>query len=170
MECTVCKSRNYFTTKNRRKHPERAEWKKFCPFGVLPPVLGREIVPAFAHRAFHDDVFSWHLNLVGSTDRRIGGWSSIRRSDHPPIRLFQDFRDHSSTNRSSTFSDSEPQLLFHRDRRDQLDRHLRVVPRHHHLDTGGQLHRARHVRRAEVELRPIALEERRMPPALFLRQ
>jgi large subunit ribosomal protein L33 len=31
MECTVCKSRNYFTTKNRRKHPERAEWKKFCP-------------------------------------------------------------------------------------------------------------------------------------------
>jgi len=25
MECTVCKSRNYFTTKNRRKHPERAE-------------------------------------------------------------------------------------------------------------------------------------------------
>src|SRR5437660_1683755 len=31
MECTVCKGRNYFTTKNRRKHPERAEWKKFCP-------------------------------------------------------------------------------------------------------------------------------------------
>ena len=31
MECTTCKSRNYFTTKNRRKHPERAEWKKFCP-------------------------------------------------------------------------------------------------------------------------------------------
>src|SRR5439155_277131 len=31
MECTVCKGRNYFTTKNRRKHPERAEWKKYCP-------------------------------------------------------------------------------------------------------------------------------------------
>ena len=31
MECTTCKSRNYFTTKNRRKHPERAEWKKYCP-------------------------------------------------------------------------------------------------------------------------------------------
>jgi len=30
MECTVCKHRNYFTTKNRRKHSERVEWKKFC--------------------------------------------------------------------------------------------------------------------------------------------
>ena len=31
LECTECKDRNYFTTKNRRKHPERQEWKKFCP-------------------------------------------------------------------------------------------------------------------------------------------
>jgi large subunit ribosomal protein L33 len=31
LECTECKSRNYFTTKNKRKHPERVEWKKFCP-------------------------------------------------------------------------------------------------------------------------------------------
>jgi large subunit ribosomal protein L33 len=31
LECTVCKSRNYFTMKNRRKHPERVEWRKHCP-------------------------------------------------------------------------------------------------------------------------------------------
>ncbi|MFB3069711.1 MAG: 50S ribosomal protein L33 [Gemmatimonadales bacterium] len=31
LECTDCKERNYFTTKNRRKHPQRVEWKKFCP-------------------------------------------------------------------------------------------------------------------------------------------
>ena len=31
LECTECKDRNYVTTKNRRKHPERQEWKKFCP-------------------------------------------------------------------------------------------------------------------------------------------
>jgi large subunit ribosomal protein L33 len=31
LECTDCKSRNYFTDKNRRVHPERVEWKKFCP-------------------------------------------------------------------------------------------------------------------------------------------
>jgi large subunit ribosomal protein L33 len=31
LECTVCKSRNYFSDKNKRLHPERVEWKKFCP-------------------------------------------------------------------------------------------------------------------------------------------
>jgi large subunit ribosomal protein L33 len=31
LECTDCKSRNYFTTKNKRKHPERMETRKFCP-------------------------------------------------------------------------------------------------------------------------------------------
>jgi large subunit ribosomal protein L33 len=30
LECTDCKSRNYFTTKNKRKHPERMEIRKFC--------------------------------------------------------------------------------------------------------------------------------------------
>ena len=30
MECTVCKSRNYFTTKNRRKSSERLEFNKYC--------------------------------------------------------------------------------------------------------------------------------------------
>ena len=31
LECTGCKSRNYFTTKNKRTHPERMETRKFCP-------------------------------------------------------------------------------------------------------------------------------------------
>jgi large subunit ribosomal protein L33 len=31
LACGECKNRNYFTTKNRRTHPERAEWKKYCP-------------------------------------------------------------------------------------------------------------------------------------------
>jgi large subunit ribosomal protein L33 len=30
LECTDCKSRNYFTTKNKRKHPERVETRKYC--------------------------------------------------------------------------------------------------------------------------------------------
>ena len=30
MECTGCKSRNYHTTKNKRKHPQRVEWRKYC--------------------------------------------------------------------------------------------------------------------------------------------
>ena len=31
LACNECKNRNYFTTKNKRTHPERAEWKKYCP-------------------------------------------------------------------------------------------------------------------------------------------
>jgi large subunit ribosomal protein L33 len=31
LACSECKNRNYFTTKNKRLHPERVEWKKFCP-------------------------------------------------------------------------------------------------------------------------------------------
>jgi large subunit ribosomal protein L33 len=31
LECTECRSRNFFQTKNRRKHPERVEYRKYCP-------------------------------------------------------------------------------------------------------------------------------------------
>jgi large subunit ribosomal protein L33 len=30
LACETCKNRNYFTMKNRRTHPERVEWKKYC--------------------------------------------------------------------------------------------------------------------------------------------
>jgi large subunit ribosomal protein L33 len=32
LACGTCKRRNYTTTKNKRKHPDRAEIKKFCRF------------------------------------------------------------------------------------------------------------------------------------------
>src|SRR5262245_48634709 len=84
--------------------------------------------------------------------------------------LLEDLRDDAGADGAAALADRKPQTLFHRDRGDQLHLHLDVVPRHHHLGVRRQLHRARHVRRAEVKLRPIPLEERRMPPALFLRQ
>ncbi|MDD5692440.1 MAG: 50S ribosomal protein L33 [Candidatus Omnitrophica bacterium] len=30
LECTVCKNRNYTTTKNKKLHQDRLELKKFC--------------------------------------------------------------------------------------------------------------------------------------------
>ncbi len=30
LECTVCKHRNYTTTKNKRKQTGRVEYKKYC--------------------------------------------------------------------------------------------------------------------------------------------
>src|SRR5205814_7660005 len=38
------------------------------PLGVLAPVLRREVVPALARRAFHDDVLARHS--LTSSDRR----------------------------------------------------------------------------------------------------
>ncbi|UCG35397.1 MAG: 50S ribosomal protein L33 [Candidatus Omnitrophota bacterium] len=30
LQCTSCKQKNYFYTKNKRKHPEKSSIKKFC--------------------------------------------------------------------------------------------------------------------------------------------
>src|ERR1700752_1119418 len=84
--------------------------------------------------------------------------------------LLDDLRHHARADRTAAFADREPKSLFHRDRCDQAHHHFDVVARHHHLDALGQLARARHVRRAEVELRAVALEERRMTAAFFLAQ
>src|SRR5688572_6918019 len=84
--------------------------------------------------------------------------------------LLQNFGDDARADGLAALADGEAQTLLHRDRGDQLDDHLDVVAGHDHLDARRQLHRARHVGRAEVELRTIALEERRVTPALFLRQ
>ncbi len=32
LECTVCKNRNYSTTKNKRKHTDRMLVSKYCKF------------------------------------------------------------------------------------------------------------------------------------------
>ena len=32
MACTECKQRNYTTTKDKKKHTERLELKKYCKF------------------------------------------------------------------------------------------------------------------------------------------
>ncbi|MFD1408389.1 50S ribosomal protein L33 [Kroppenstedtia eburnea] len=31
LECTDCKERNYSSTKNKRNHPDRMEFRKYCP-------------------------------------------------------------------------------------------------------------------------------------------
>src|SRR3982074_677367 len=84
--------------------------------------------------------------------------------------LFQDLGDDTGANRLAALTDGEPQSVLHRNRADQLDVNLDVVPGHDHLRARGQLDRSRHIRRAEVKLRPVPLEERRVSPALFLGQ
>src|SRR5215470_786164 len=84
------------------------------------------------------------------------------------LRLLHDLRDATGADRATALADREAQALLHRDRRDQLDRHLDVVPGHHHLDPAGQVRGPGDVGRAEVELGPVAVEERGVAPALLL--
>src|SRR5207237_6094692 len=60
--------------------------------------------------------------------------------------------------------------LFHRDRSGQVDRQRGVVTRHDHRGALCESCRTRDVRRTEVELRAVSVEERGVTTALFLRQ
>src|SRR5579859_4473816 len=70
----------------------------------------------------------------------------------------------------AALADREQQALLHGDRLDQLDLHLGGVTGHDHLGAFRQLDDAGDVRGAEVELRPVVVEERRVPTALVLGQ
>src|SRR4051794_37034980 len=93
-------------------------------------------------------------------------WTGLRGLS----RLANDFRYRSGAHGASAFADSEAESLVHSNRSDQIDFHVHVVARHHHLSAFRQLGNARHVRRPEIELRTIAVEERSVTSAFFLRQ
>src|ERR1019366_6885959 len=84
--------------------------------------------------------------------------------------LLNDLGYGSRAHGAAAFAYREAQSLVHGHRGDQFHRQTHVVARHHHLRPLGQLRHSRHVRRAEIELRPVSLEERRVPPPLFLAQ
>src|SRR5205085_6347946 len=84
--------------------------------------------------------------------------------------LLGDAGDLAGAHGATTLADGELQALLHGDRLDQVDLHGGVVAGHDHLDTLGQVHDTGHVRRTEVELRPVVVVERRVPATLVLRQ
>src|SRR3982075_2596052 len=85
-----------------------------------------------------------------------------------PAGLLDDLGHRAGANGSATFADREAQAFCDGDRRDQLDLHLHVVTRHDHLHPFGDLDGAGHVGSTDVELRPVAIEERRVATTLFL--
>src|SRR6266849_6684535 len=87
-----------------------------------------------------------------------------------PIRSLDNGGNDTRSDSAATFADREAQLLFHRDRHDQVHFHRDVVARHHHLGAFGQVHDAGHIGGAEVELRPVVGEERGVTTALLLGQ
>src|SRR5512139_946065 len=84
--------------------------------------------------------------------------------------LLRDASDNPCADGTAAFANCEAQTLVHGDRSDQLHAQRNVVARHHHLRAFRQLNFARHVGRAEIELRTVVREERRVTAALVLRQ
>src|SRR6195952_4002969 len=84
--------------------------------------------------------------------------------------LLDDLGDDAGADGTAAFTDGEAQAFFHRDRGDQLDRDRHVVAWHDHFLAFRQFDGARHVRRAEVELGTIVVEERRVAAAFVLGQ
>src|SRR5918997_1263621 len=74
--------------------------------------------------------------------------------------LLDDLGDHARADGAAAFADGEAQAGIHGDGLDHLDLHLHVVARHDHLGPLGQLRDAGDVGRAEVELRPVPVDER----------
>src|SRR6185369_6494712 len=87
-----------------------------------------------------------------------------------PYPSLDDFGDDAGSDGAAAFADRKPQLLLFRSRRDQLNLHRHIVPRHHHLGPRGKRHNPGHIGRPEIKLRTIVGEERRVPPALLLGQ
>src|SRR4030042_582927 len=50
-----------------------------------------------------------------------------------PSPLFEDIADDACPHGTTPLPNRKPQLLLHRDRRNQLHRQRHIVPRHHHL-------------------------------------
>src|ERR1051325_5805440 len=70
----------------------------------------------------------------------------------------------------AAFADCEPNGLLHGYGRDQLDLDRDVVARHYHFHAIREFHRAGHISRAEIKLRPVVGEERRVTTAFLLAQ
>src|ERR1700677_4076253 len=84
--------------------------------------------------------------------------------------LLDDLADGAGADGASAFADGEAQALLHGDRGVQRDLQRDVVAGHAHLRACRQLRRSRYVRGPEVELGTVAVEERCVTAAFFLRE
>src|ERR1700694_1822337 len=82
--------------------------------------------------------------------------------------LFLDAGDSAGTDCATAFADRQAHPVLDRDRGDQLDAHLDVVPGHAHLHAVRKADGTRDVGGPDVELRTVPVEERRMASTLVL--
>src|SRR5437763_7429857 len=101
----------------------------------------------------------------------ITRWAAMSYSRYRGLLRFdvvgENLRHDAGADGLATLANREAQTFLAGDRRDELDLQAHVVSRHHHLRALGQRHQTGHVRRAEVELRPVPLEERSVATTLL---
>src|SRR5581483_5733451 len=84
------------------------------------------------------------------------------------VLLRQDLGENARAHGAAALADGKAKPFLQRHRHHQLHRHLDVVAWHHHLDAFRELDAAGDVCGADVELRPVAREERCVAAALIL--
>src|SRR6266852_152762 len=89
---------------------------------------------------------------------------------HPTGSSLQNLCDNTGAHRLATLADGEVTAALQGDRLVERHEYRRVVAGHAHVHAGLQVDLPGHVRGAEVELRLVAVEERRVPATLFLAQ
>src|SRR5438094_8734419 len=123
----------------------RAELRKLDPVWIVLPVLRRPVGARPAGRARERD------------DRSV-----VFR------HLGEHLRYDARSNGVPAFADGESESFFECDRGPERDLEIDVITRDDHLAALRQLHVTGDVGRPHVELGPVAVEERRVPAALFL--
>src|SRR5665213_3054840 len=145
--------------------PKTDKWQEWGDSNPRPSVLETDALPAELHT----------FERTGSLAQRGGAGSPIldwRRASALPAEsgshLLDDLGHHAGADGAAAFADGETQFFLHGDRGDQLHVQLGVVAGHDHLDAFLQLDDAGDVGGAEIELRPIVGEERRVAAAFVL--
>ena len=92
--------------------------------------------------------------LIGLPTTCRTGVRHAGRTPGPPciVRESEEIGDGATHNRGAAHTDGELQVLLHGDGLVQVNSHLGVVTRHHHVGALRQLNDASHIRGAEVEL------------------
>src|SRR5581483_11200982 len=121
-------------------------------------------------RMFWPFIAEVFLCQISASEWRITNseWFEATRYSSVLFASLDDAGDDAGADGAAAFADREAELLFHRDRHDQVHFHRDVVARHHHFRALRQVHHAGHVGGAEIELRTIVVEERRVAATLFL--
>src|SRR4051794_6974283 len=96
------------------------------------------------------------------------GLNKGRPRGRPSWSLLENLGDDPRAYGTAALSDGEAKALVHGDRVDELDRHLDVVTRHHHLRPLREVRDPRDVRGSEIELRAVSGEERSVAATLLL--